>query len=70
VEYTSRLHYFSNWIANNTRNGFVMEIQKNSSPFTAIQIVNTNYMTNHVGSYLDIPDANKFTVKASFGFYF
>ena len=51
VEYTSRLHYFSNWIANNTRNGFVMEIQKNSSPFTAIQIVNTNYMTNHVGSY-------------------
>ena len=22
------------------------------------------------GSYLDIPDANKFTVKASFGFYF
>ena len=51
VEYTSRLHYFSNWIANNTRNGFVTEIQKNSSPFTAIQIVNTNYMTNHVGSY-------------------
>ena len=51
VEYTSRLHYFSNWIANNTRNGFVTEIQKDSSPFTAIQIVNTNYMTNHVGSY-------------------
>lgn len=51
VEYTYRQHYFSNWIANNERNGFVIEIQKNGAPFTAIQVVNTNYMTNHVGSY-------------------
>lgn len=51
VRYISRLHYFSNWIANNMKNGFVTEIQKNSSPFTAIQIVKTNYMTNHVENY-------------------
>lgn len=51
IRYTSRLHYFSNWIANNTKNGFVTEIQKNRPPFTAIQVVNTNYMTNHIGSY-------------------
>ena len=51
IRYTSRLHYFSNWIANNTKNGFVSEIQKNRPPFTSIQVVNTNYMTNHIGSY-------------------
>ena len=51
VRYTSRLHYFTSWIANNTKNGFVFEIQKQSSPFTATQIVKTNYMTTHIDSY-------------------
>ena len=51
VEYTSRLHYFSNWIANNTRNGYVTEIQQTTVPFTGLQVVKTDYMTNHVEYY-------------------
>lgn len=49
--YTSRLHYFSDWIDDNSRRGLVAEVQKNVPPFNAVQTLNVNYMTNHVMHY-------------------
>lgn len=49
--YPSRLHYFCDWIEDNTEMGFVSEVQKKEAPFTAIQLLNINYMTRHADSY-------------------
>lgn len=49
--YPSRLHYFSDWIIDNTKMGFVTEINKSADPFTAIQKLKINYMSRHVKSY-------------------
>lgn len=49
--YPSRLHYFSDWIIDNTKMGFITEINKNTDPFTAIQKLKINYMTRHTKSY-------------------
>lgn len=49
--YPSRLHYFTDWIEDNTKMGFVHEIQQDKSPFSALQIVNVGYMSNHPQSY-------------------
>lgn len=51
VDYTSRQHYFTLWIKDNTEDGFVKEINTPNPPFTNIQTVNVNYMTTHVSSY-------------------
>lgn len=50
-DYTSRIHYFTEWITHNTEAGIVTEIQAPNPPFSAIQQVNVNYMSRHYESY-------------------
>ena len=54
--YTSRLHYFSDWIDNKTKMGFVTEVQKPNPPFTAVQRLNINYMSEHPQSYRSLKE--------------
>lgn len=49
--YVSRLHYFTDWIIENTRSGMVHEIQSPNPPFTALQKVSVNYMSQHLQNY-------------------
>ena len=49
--YTSRIHYFTEWIAENSKAGLVTEIQQLNPPFTAVQTVRVNYMSQHPQSY-------------------
>ncbi|MBQ8711683.1 MAG: DUF1460 domain-containing protein [Prevotella sp.] len=49
--YTSRLHYFSDWIEDNTRKELVEEVQQPNPPFKALQTLNVNYMSRHPQSY-------------------
>lgn len=49
--YPSRLHYFSDWIDDNTRMGFVKEVQQAKAPFTAVQRLRIDYMQKHPGAY-------------------
>jgi len=49
--YTSRLHYFTDWIADNTRKELVSEIQQPVPPFTATQTIKVNYMSTHPEAY-------------------
>ena len=57
--YTSRLHYFSEWIANNDQKGIVDNItqniggQRDPEPIT--------FMTEHRGSYRQLSDADVYT---------
>ena len=51
-DYTSRIHYFSDWIRDNTRLGFCTEISSDKAPFTAVQTVKVNYMTKHPQAYV------------------
>ena len=50
-DYTSRIHYFTEWITLNSEAGIVTEIQTPDPPFSAIQHVNVNYMSQHPQSY-------------------
>lgn len=49
--YASRLHYFSDWISNNERMGFVKECTSETS-CAQPQELWLNFMTTHVDSYL------------------
>ena len=49
--YPSRIHYFTDWIVENTKAGIVTEIQQPNPPFTQIQTVKVNYMSQHPQSY-------------------
>lgn len=49
--YPSRLHYFTEWITDNTRDGVVSEVQAPNPPFSAVQTVKVNYMSTHPKSY-------------------
>ena len=49
--YTSRLHYFTDWIVENAKSGLVTEIQNPQPPFSAIQKVSVSYMSEHPQSY-------------------
>jgi hypothetical protein len=49
--YPSRLHYFTDWIIDNSQKGIVSEIQMNKAPFTSVQTVSVNYMSRHPQSY-------------------
>ena len=51
VAYTSRLHYFSQWIEANSREGIVTEVQKPSPPFSSIQRLAVDFMTTHSSLY-------------------
>ena len=52
--YPSRIHYFSDWMRDNSRLGFVTEIQSPNPPFTAVQKVKVSYMTEHPQSYVSL----------------
>ena len=49
--YTSRLHYFTDWIDDKQLMGIVSEIQGPNPPFTALQKVKVSYMSEHPRSY-------------------
>lgn len=49
--YPSRIHYFTEWITENSRAGIVTEIQQPNPPFTALQMVKVDYMSKHPQSY-------------------
>ena len=49
--YPSRIHYFTDWIMENSAAGIVTEIQAPNPPFTSIQTVKTDYMSTHPQSY-------------------
>ena len=51
VEYTRRLHYFTLWIEDNARMGYVTKVESQYMPFTAVQRVKADYMTKHVKDY-------------------
>ena len=54
--YTSRLHYFSDWIDNKTKMGLVTKVQQPNPPFTAVQYLNINYMSEHPQSYRSLKE--------------
>ncbi len=49
--YVRRLHYFSDWIENNTAMGFCYEIQFPTPPFSNIQTINVSFMSAHPDKY-------------------
>ena len=49
--YTSRLHYFSDWILDKQRMGLVEEIQQPNPPFKAVQTLDIHYMSRHPQAY-------------------
>lgn len=49
--YPSRIHYFTEWITQNSKRGLVTEIQQPDPPFAAIQTVKVSYMSQHPDSY-------------------
>jgi hypothetical protein len=49
--YTSRIHYFTDWILENTKAGIVTEIQSPNPPFTAVQTVKVSYLSEHPQTY-------------------
>ena len=51
VDYPTRLHYFTAWISDNTKLGLVHEIQANSAPFTKVQTLYVDYMSQHIDNY-------------------
>ena len=51
VSYTARLHYFTQWIEENSRMGIVKEIQSPTPPFTSSQSLDINFMSRHSDLY-------------------
>lgn len=49
--YASRLHYFSDWIADKQAMGFVDDVQGPVPPFAAVKTLRIDYMSTHSGSY-------------------
>ncbi len=59
--YPSRLHYFTDWIADNTLMQLVDEVQEPVPPFTAVQEVHVNYMSTHPQAYQALRQHPSFT---------
>ncbi len=49
--YVSRLHYFTEWIDDNSNKGIVAERQGPNPPFSAVQTIKLGYMSTHPNSY-------------------
>lgn len=49
--YASRLHYFTQWIEDNTLKGIVKEVQMKEVPFTATQTIDIHYMSRNPEKY-------------------
>ncbi len=50
-DYPSRLHYFSDWIADKAHMQMVCDIQSPNPPFTALQHIKVGYMSTHPERY-------------------
>lgn len=50
-EYPSRNHYFTQWIHSNEQLGIVKEITSNKTPFSATQLLDLHYMSQHPNLY-------------------
>ena len=63
VDYTSRLHYFSDWIYENNKNGHLKDISKdiNSTPLT----LELDFMSTHPESYKQLRDTALLNVIAA-----
>ncbi len=51
LSYVNRLHYFHWWLEDNERMGFVREIDTPVPPFTAVQTLKINYMSQNARLY-------------------
>lgn len=51
MSYVNRLHYFHWWLEDNERMGFVKEIDSPVPPFTAVQTLKINYMSQNARLY-------------------
>ncbi len=51
MSYVNRLHYFHWWQEDNERMGFVKEIYSPNPPFTAVQTLKINYMSQNARLY-------------------
>lgn len=49
--YTSRLHYFTQWVIDNEKMGFIADAAHDAEPFTATQDMDLHFMSTHPGSY-------------------
>ncbi len=49
--YPSRLHYFSDWIADKHKMKLVADIQGPNPPYTSVQTIKVNYMSEHPKAY-------------------
>ncbi len=58
--YTQRLHYFTDWIENNTKKGICKEIQSPAPPFTNTQRINVFYMSENPSKYKMLKENPKF----------
>ena len=49
--YTSRLHYFTDWIRDKAEMQLVTDVQQPNPPFSAVQTVQVDYMSTHPNAY-------------------
>lgn len=51
VSYQARLHYFTDWINDNSSAGICTNIKAPNPPFTSVQKIFVNFMTTHADKY-------------------
>lgn len=51
VSYPTRQHYFTEWIEENTKKGFVREVNAPNPPFNTRQTLRINFMSTHTEAY-------------------
>lgn len=51
LSYENRLHYYQWWVSDNEEKGLVKQIDSPNPPFTAVQRIETTYMTTHASAY-------------------
>ena len=61
--YPSRIHYFTEWITENSRAGIVTEIQQPNPPFKSVQTVRVSYMSQHPQAYKALKSHPGFVTK-------
>ena len=49
--YTSRLHYFTDWLRDKAEMQLVIDVQQPNPPFSAVQTVQVDYMSTHPNAY-------------------
>lgn len=51
LSYENRLHYYQWWVSDNEKKGLVRQVSEPNPPFTAVQRIETTYMTTHASAY-------------------